>query len=146
MTLLLCALGFFIYLTDKNKNEILHLRQELRDKDRLIEDLRNELRAKDYLVEKLRDELRENKAVVESPKVKRFVSVIFRKDDDKCYDYFIGNNQNIQVGDFVEVYIRDKDHGKPKRTIAKVVYLSEPDEISDFARSKIKRKADRNKW
>ena len=133
--MLLCALGFFIYLTDKNKNEILLLKNELREKEIEISRLRDELRKKDAEVVN----------PPKKPKIKRFVSVIFHKDDSKRYDYFVGNN-DVQVGDFVEVYIRDKNYGKPKRTIAKVVYLSEPGEESKHAKSAIKCKAARNKW
>ena len=139
MTLLLCALGFFIYLTDRNKHEVLRLRQELRDREIELLTLRAELSDKDILIEELRRQL------AAKPKVKRFVSVIFHKDDGKCYDYFVGNN-DVQVGDFVEVYVGDKTYGKPKRTIAQVVYLSEPDEVSKYAKSAIKGKSNRNKW
>ena len=128
LAVLLCALGFFIYLTDRNKHEIFCLKQALRDKELEIETLRNKL----YAFQK-------------SPKVKRFVSVIFQKNDSKSYDYFVGNN-DVQVGDFVEVYIKDKNHGKPKQTIAKVIYLSEPGEESKHAKSEIKCKANRDKW
>ena len=137
LTLLLCSLGFFIYLADKNKSEILLLKNELREKENEISSLRDELRKKNAEVVEL---------TLKKPQTKRFVSVIFRKGDRKCYDYFVGKNQDVQVGDFVEVYIRDKEHGKPKRTIAEVVYLSEPGEESKHAKSAIKCKADRPKW
>ncbi|MBR2519028.1 MAG: hypothetical protein IKE46_04485 [Selenomonadaceae bacterium] len=128
LAVLLCALGFFLYLTDRNNHEIFCLKQALRDKELEIETLRSKLAA-----------------FQKSPKKKRFVSVIFRKDDTKAYDYFVGNN-DVQVGDFVEVYIKDKNHGKPKQTTAEVVYLSEPGEESKHAKSAIKRKSNRNKW
>ena len=128
LAVLLCALGFFIYLTDRNNHEIFCLKQALRDKELEIETLRKKI-----------------DAFQKSPKKKRFVSVIFRKDDTKAYDYFVGNN-DVQVGDFVEVYIKDKNHGKPKQTTAEVVYLSEPGEESKHAKSAIKRKSNRNKW
>lgn len=136
LAVLLCALGFFLYLTDRNKHEIFCLKQALRDKELEISCLRDELRRK---------EAESVKTPPKEPKKKRFVSVIFRKDDTKSYDYFVGNN-DVQVGDFVEVYIKDKNHGKPKQTTAEVVYLSEPGEESKHAKSAIKRKSNRNKW
>lgn len=75
-----------------------------------------------------------------------FVRVIFREGDRKYYDYFVGDNQDVQVGDFVEVYFNNKASGKVERRTAKVIYVSEPGETSDYARSKIKRKADYPKW
>ena len=141
MTLLLCALGFFIYLTDRNKNEVLRLRQELRDREIEILTLRAELRDKDILIEELRRQL----AAKSSPS-EMFVSVIFREGDRKHYDYLLGDIRDVHVGDFVEVYFNNKASGKVERRTAKVIYVSEPGEVSDYARSNIKRKSNRNKW
>ena len=134
LTLLLCALGFFIYLTDRNKNEVLRLKQELRDRDILIEELRRQLAEKSSP---------SNRAL--PPPSEIFVSVIFREGDKKYYDYFVGDN-DVRGGDFVEVYFNNKASGKVERRVAKVIYVSEPGEVSDYARSNIKRKVDRNEW
>ena len=149
MTLLLCALGFFIYLTDRNKHEVLRLRQELRDREIEILNLRAELGDRDILIEELRRQLAAksspSKLELPPPSSEKFVSVIFKEGDIKHYDYFVGDN-DIQVGDFVEVYFNNKSTGKVERRIAKVIYVSEPGEVSDYARSNIKRKSNRNKW
>ena len=136
MTLLLCALGFFIYLTDRNKNEVLRLRQELRDRDILIEELRSQLAEKSST----------SNLALPPPSSETFVSVIFREGDRKHYDYLLGDIRDVHVGDFVEVYFNNKASGKVERRTAKVIYVSEPGEVSDYARSNIKRKSNRNKW
>ena len=149
MTLLLCALGFFIYLTDKNKHEVVRLKNELRDKEFEILTLRAELRDRDILIEELRRQLAAKSSPsnleLPPPSSETFVSVIFKEGDKKYYDYFVGDN-DVRVGDFVEVYFNNKASGKVERRVAKVIYVSEPGEVSDYARSKIKRKVDRPKW
>ena len=149
LTLLLCALGFFIYLTDRNKHEVLRLRQELRDREIELLTLRAELHDRDILIEELRRQLAEKSSpsnlALPPPSSETYDSVIFKAGDKKYYDYFVGDN-DVHVGDFVEVYVGDKTYGKPKRTIAQVVYLSEPDEVSKYAKSAIKGKSNRNKW
>ena len=72
--------------------------------------------------------------------------VIFSPDSKKHFDYLLGNNPDVKVGDFVEVYVSDKERGKPAWSVAKVVYISKPGEVSEYARSKIKRKSNRHKW
>ena len=149
LTLLLCALGFFIYLTDRNKTEVLRLRQELRDREIELLTLRAELHDRDILIEELRRQLAEKSSpsnlALPPPSSETFVSVIFREGDKKYYDYFVGDN-DVRVGDFVEVYFNNKASGKVERRVAKVIYVSEPGEVSDYARSNIKRKVDRNEW
>ena len=124
MTLLLCTIAFLLYLLNKNRNEI------------------SELKAEIY-------RLRQNgseKFVPPPVDEKIFVSVIFKKHDQKYYDYFLGDNHDIKIGDFVEVYFNNKISGKTERRIANVIYISKPGEISEYARSKIKGKANRPKW
>ena len=135
MTLLLCALGLFLYLLNSSKNEVLRLRQELYYKDRLIEDLRRQLDANPQ----------PSHPALPSPSTRTFVRVIFRADDEKYYDYFVGNN-DVQVGDFVEVFASDKDRGVPTCKVAQVVYVSKPGEVSDYAKSVIVKKVDRHNW
>lgn len=121
---LLCVIGFLIYLLNKSKDEIFSLKTEI-----------NRLRTQ------------KNSAEIQPPiKDKTFVQVIFTPDSKNHYDYLLGNNPDVQVGDFVEVYVADKDGGKPNWSIAQVIYISEPGEVSEFAKSKIKRKSNRPKW
>ena len=124
MTLLLCTIAFLLYLLNKNQNEISELKAEIH-------------RLRQY----------GSKKFVPPPvDEKIFVSVIFKEHDQKYYDYFLGDNHDVKIGDFVEVYFNNKISSKTERRIAKVVYISKPGEVSEYARSKIKGKADRPKW
>lgn len=124
VTLLFCTIAFLLYLLNKNRNEISELKAE---------------------IHRLRQH--SSKKFVPPPvNEKIFVSVIFKEHDQKYYDYFLGNNRDVRIGDFVEVYFSNKISGKTERRIAKVVYISKPGEISEYARSEIKGKADRPKW
>lgn len=76
---------------------------------------------------------------------RRFVNVIFEKDAEKSYSYLIGNF-DVKVGDFVVVHISDKNSGQVKLRAAQIIYISEPGEVSDYANSKIFKKAAKNKW
>lgn len=125
ITILLCTNGFLIYLLNKSKDEIFSLKNEI-----------NKLRTQKISVKEIKT----------PPPEKRFVQVIFKPDAENYYDYFLGNNTDIQVGDFVEVYANDTDNGKPSWTVAQVIYISEPGEVSKFAKSKIKRKHDNHIW
>lgn len=75
---------------------------------------------------------------------KTFVQVIFKKHGKKRFDYFLGENYDIRVGDFVVVHVNNS--GKTTWKIAKVVYISKPGEISNHAQSEIIKKADYPKW
>ena len=77
---------------------------------------------------------------------KKFVKVIFKKGDRKRYDYFLGDNFDIKVGDFVEVWAYSKFSGSEKLKVVKVVYISEPGEISYKATKTVVGKAERQKW
>ena len=153
--LLLCALGFFIYLTDKNKNEILVLKKELREKNKQAE-LKPQSTpeiANTELVHEMPPPRRPRLAPEPNrrPKSNRidentFVSVIFKKSSKKRYDYLLGNNYDVRVGDFVVVYINDKFSGGIKWKIAQVVYMSKPGECSRHANSIVIKKADYPKW
>ena len=157
LTLLLVTVGVFSYLLNSNKNEVLRLKQELRNKDHLIDDLRRQLAAKPKpqplpppVVTPPIVALPTNQTVVDTTpkltKAKKFVSVIFNEGDEKSYDYFLGKHRNVHVGDFVEVYATDKTDGKPKWAIAQVVYVSKRGESSKYAKSTIVKKADYPKW
>ena len=126
--LLLCALGFFIYLADKNNKEISKLKDEL---DKRISN------TKPATPKKSRKK--------SPPSEKKFVKVIFEKDATKSYDYFLGNF-DVKVGDFVVVHISDKSSGKVKLRAAQIIYISAPDEISQYANSEIFKKSRKNKW
>ena len=124
VTLLFCTTAFLLYLLNKNRNEISELKAEIR---RLNQN-------------------GNNAPVLQHIDENTFVSVIFKERDQKYYDYLLGNNPDVKIGDFVEVYFNNKLSGKPERRVAKVVYVSKPGEISEYAKSKIKKKADRPKW
>lgn len=79
-----------------------------------------------------------------APYGKQFVQVIFKKRSKKRYDYFLGETQNVHVGDFVVVHVNI--NGKNTWKIAKVMYISSPGEISIHAKSPIIKKADYPKW
>lgn len=143
ITVLLGALGFTLYLLNKSRDEILRLKEQLHERDIQI------IKLQTLLLDKNTDvrETPHNEIQTEPPQLvlKRFVQVIFTPDSTKCYDYFLGNNPDVKVGDFVEVYVSKNDNSKPEWSIAKVVYISEPGEVSEYAKSKIKRKSDRKK-
>lgn len=139
---------------DENVYKVANLTNELHQRQCEISKLRGIIHEIDGELSQLRETLSEKEAEIERlrkgsvtpPQVKKFVQVIFTKGSTDRYDYFVGKNQDVQVGDFVEVYAGDKAYGKPKRTIAQVVYLSKTGEVSEYAKSAIKRKADRPKW
>lgn len=81
-----------------------------------------------------------------SPEIKKFVRVIFKKGDSKKYDYFLGDNYDIKVGDFVEVWATSRFSGRDKLKIVKVVYISEAGEISYKATKTVVRKSDTRGW
>ena len=124
VTLLVCAVAFLLYLLNRQRHEIADLKAE---------------------VQRLQSS--DNGRALSTPIIDEntFVRVIFKAGDKKYYDYFVGDN-DVRVGDFVEVYFNNKASGKVERRVAKVIYVSEPGEVSDYARSKIKRKVDRPKW
>lgn len=124
VTLLLCAIAFLLYLLNKSRDEVSDLKEEI-----------YRLRLKQI-----------NSTAPPAVDKNTFVRVIFRKDDTKYYDYLLGNVSDVHVGDFVEVYFSSKRSGEPEHTVAKVIYISEPGEVSEFAKSKIKRKSNRRKW
>ena len=129
VTFLLCVVGFLAYLLHKKREEVAALKAELHR-------LQSQ---KSAAVQSSPDQTL-------TPASKTFVQVIFSPDAQRRYDYFLGNNPDIKVGDFVEVYVSDKERGRPAWSVAKVVYISKPGEISEHAKSKIKKKHDRYKW
>lgn len=129
VTFLLCLVGFLVYLLHKKSEEVDALKDELH-----------------RLHHQKSDAVQPSPAQAPPPADKTFVQVIFSPDSKKCYDYLLGNNPDIKVGDFVEVYVSDKERGKPSWSVAKVVYISQPGEVSEHAKSKIKKKHDRYKW
>ena len=76
----------------------------------------------------------------------RFVRVIFNKDDKKQYEYILGDNYDVDVGDFVEVHRRSKFSGRNEIKIAQVVYISGTGETSNKAKSTVIGKVDKKDW
>ena len=132
VTFLLCVVGFLAYLLHKKREEVAALKNELH-----------------RLQSQKSDAVQSSPAQVSPPFVSdenTFVRVIFKKNDTKYYDYLLGEVDGVHVGDFVEVYFSNKISGKTERHVAKVIYISKPGEISEYARSAIKRKIDYSKW
>ena len=132
VTFLLCVVGFLAYLLHKKREEVAALKDEIR-----------------RLQSQKSDAVESSPAQTLPPLVtdeNTFVRVIFKKNDTKYYDYLLGDVSGVQIGDFVEVYFNNKISGKVEPHVAKVIYISKPGEISEYARSKIKRKANRPKW
>ncbi|MBR7025150.1 MAG: hypothetical protein IKI08_04005 [Selenomonadaceae bacterium] len=154
MTLLLCALGLFLYLTDKNNKEVLRLKEELRQRNNTTNLPTPALTQQPQVI---REVIVEKPVIIFQPVPPKpftpvlssgriFVSVVF-KGSKKYYDYFLGDNYDVNVGDYVEVYARDKNNGNiPRKTVAKVRYISYPGEISRYAKSEIERKVTYNEW
>ena len=131
VAILSCVVIFVLYLSISNRRELSRLQKKICEQEvELIQ---------------LKKTLRELKPSKPQHAAKRFVKVIFTPESKKCYDYLLGDNPDVNVGDFVEVYV-STDNGKSEWTVAQVVYISEPGEVSKFAKSKIKRKSKHNKW
>ena len=133
-------------MLNSNKDKLLQLREKLHEKELEIVELKAALREKEVALRGILPEEIQTESSSQKVNEKVFVQVVFNKESKKRYDYFLGKNQDIQVGDFVEVYANKTDNGKPEWTIAKVVYISSPGETSDYAKSSIKRKSDYRKW
>ena len=141
IVVLLCAIVFVFYLLYATKKEVLALKENICKQENELVQLKKTLREHENKLRRLSLE------EIKSPSAdKRFVKVIFTPDSKKCYDYLLGNNRDIKIGDFVEVYVNDKERGKPTWSVAKVVYISKTGEFSEHAKSKIKKKTDRPKW
>ncbi len=127
IAVLSCALGFAAYLLHKNREEISELKSE---------------------IQRLRTKQIDNSAALPAVDENTFVSVIFKKNDKKYYDYLLGDVSDVHVGDFVEVYVSNKfdDELTSQLLVAQVIYISVPGEVSEYAKSKIKRKSARRKW
>lgn len=80
------------------------------------------------------------------PEPKTFVRVIFKKGSRKRYEYFLGDNFDVKVGDFVEVWATSKFSGRDELKIVKVVYVSETDEISYKATKTVVGKSELRGW
>ena len=98
-----------------------------------------------------------------STKGKRFVQVKFKESSRKCYDYLIGDVRGLKVGDVVlvpihkskerldkeirrmiiEMELTGKPGEMPRKTTclrAKIMRISKPGEVSQYARSVIIKK------
>ncbi len=93
---------------------------------------------KDSEVESLKEKIRTQTNVTFTG---NFVSVSFKESDFQVYDYFIGDN-DLKVGDRVEVPFRDKITGKKNVKVATVKYVSQVGERSNYAKSNVIRKVD----
>lgn len=116
---LLCAVGIFIYLSNKEKNDVARLKETLREEENLSAS---------------------SKRLI-SGFSKKFVSVKFNESATQLYDYLIGDNYDLKVNDRVEVPITSKFTGKTTK-IATVKYVSSAGEHSDYAKSYVIRKVD----
>ncbi len=58
----------------------------------------------------------------------------------------MGDNFDVKVGDFVEVWATSKFSGRDELKIVKVVYVSEPDEISYKATKTVVGKSELRGW
>lgn len=123
-TFQLCAIAFFLYLLNENNHKISKLKDELREKEDEIEKFNERLLCAG----------------------KRYASVVF-KGSGKHYDYFLDESDDVQVGDFVEVWAyKPTDGYLIRKTIAKVKYISPPGRESKYAKSEIERKATYAEW
>ena len=130
VAVLICAILFLLYLLNENKNEVLRLKREHRENER----------------DNFARPPQKNFQPKLPPSSGIFVSVIFKEHDTKSYDYLLGDNRDVQVGDFVIVYASNVFSKEVERRVAQVVYVSKPGEVSDFAKTVIKCKSDRTKW
>ena len=144
--ILLCAVGFVLYLLNNSKNELLRLKEQIHERDIQILKLQTALRERNVDVSEAISAEIQTEFSSSAVDNKAFVQVIFKKDSKKRYDYLLGKNYDVKVGDFVEVYASGVDNGKPKWAVAEVVYISSPGETSDYAKSAIKRKSNHKKW
>ena len=143
VAILSCALIFALYLSYSNRRELLNLQKKFSAQEEELVQLKKTLGKYDKALRRL---TLDKKTKPLQHAEKRFVQVIFTPESKKCYDYLLGDNQDVNVGDFVEVYANKMNNGKPEWSVAKVVYISEPGEVSKHAKSKIKRKSNYNKW
>lgn len=77
---------------------------------------------------------------------KRFVSVIFKKGGRKRYDYFVGDNQDLKVDDFVVVPVYENNPDKFDLKIVKIKYVGAYGEISTRAHSTVIGKINKRVW
>ena len=138
-------------LTEK-RNEVFELQRKLREKENSILDLNrmyntfkdanNELRRQLVELEQENSNLRRNGVQLPlplpfpppPPKTKKFVRVVFKGYSNKEHDYLLGNHKNIKIGDIV--LVGTKNGAKQ----AKVVYVSQSGEVSEYAKSEIIKK------
>ena len=153
---------FAFYLWNEHNNKVLKLERDRFEKEQEIKRLlESQSNSKPEVIHKI-ETIHEPKFIFiqQQPSHKRipkpqyflpspntFVKVIFNKYDRKCYDYFLGDNYDVQVGDFVDVYAHDKfNHNILTRKVVQIVYISKPGEISKKANSKILCKAVNPAW
>ena len=115
---LLCALCISIYFTNKYKDEVARLKEKLREQETLSA----------------------SRIEQTFPTTRKFVSVSFKEGDTQVYDYLIGDNYDLKVGDLVEVPFRSKYSGANEVKVATVKYVSVPGEQSNYAKSNVIRK------
>ena len=158
VTLLLVALGFFLYQADKSNKEVLRLKEERRKEQNALP-VRPQPKPVQQQPQVIREVIVEKPVIIHQPvpsspppqplqlnSAPRFVSVIFKKGDRKRYDYFLGNLTNVNIDDFVVVPVHDKFTDKNTIKVARVKYVSSPGEVSAKAKSTVLRKADRRMW
>ena len=77
---------------------------------------------------------------------KSFVSVIFKKGGRKRYDYFVGDNHDLKVDDFVVVPVYENNPAKFDLKVVKIKYVGAYGEISTRAHSTVIGKIDKRMW
>ena len=138
---------------DRVHNNWINANNELRSQLYESENTNNELRKQLYESENANNELRKQIAELKeensklgrnlesiqaplpfsptSTKTERFVQVIFQKYSHVRYDYLLGDNPDVKVGDHVKVWANGR------KTRAKVLKISSPDEVSPYAKTPI---------
>ena len=155
---------FAFYLWNEHNKEVLRLEKEKLERDREIKRLQSQnqpplsapperihtvetIREKETIYVPFPVQQPPQKLPYQAlPSAKTFVQVIFKKNSKRRYDYYLGDNYDVRVGDFVEVYAYDKWAGKSRLKIAKVLYISAPGQTSAYANTVIEGKTVQPKW
>ncbi|MCR5834784.1 MAG: hypothetical protein K6G55_09090 [Selenomonadaceae bacterium] len=151
ITVLMCALGVFMYLTNKNNREILKRNEEIRTLNQILAQRDEEIFRLKNQIALILPSPQSTRQQMPRPEIpptlgKKFIQVIFKKHGKKRYDYLLGNNPDVQINDFVVVPVADRLTGEIVRKIAKVIYVSQANEISAYANSPIFGKINNYSW
>ncbi|MBR6712552.1 MAG: hypothetical protein IKI76_06100 [Selenomonadaceae bacterium] len=151
---LLCVASYLLHLAGKKERKTLNSSYELRQKEKST---KLPIPAQTQQPQIIREVIVEKPVIIVQPAPPRpfppaltsgkiFVSVVF-KGSLKHYDYLLNPNENIQVGDYVEVWAHNpQNKNELRKTVAQVRYISYPGEFSQYARSEIVKKATAYEW